>query len=392
MDSATATKGKKRLKKANSYFKKNIPLLGGASFFNDFGSEMITPILPFYITALGGTGLAIGLISGLREGLASLFKIFGGWFSDRIGKRTPFIFLGYFISIIFRFLLAMVNSWQYLIGFVSLERLGKLRDAPRDALISQSTRKRGKGFGFQQMMDTGGGILGTIVVIFLFWKFQLQMKTIIFMAAGISLFSFLPLFFVKEPKTKAMKKSLIKGVKKLNSKLKYFIFVTSIFTLGNFGLYMFLLLRAREITENILTPLILYAIFSFVYAFFVTPFGSLSDKIGRKKIILAGYILFFIVCLSFIYIQSLFWLVILFIFYGLVYALTQGNQRAFVSDFSGDMKGTAFGIFSSVIGIVSILGGAVAGILWDINYKVMFTYISIVAFFSIILLLFVREK
>jgi MFS family permease len=371
---------------------KNVPLLGGASLFNDIGSEMISPLLPFYITNLGGTGLAIGLISGLREGLASLFKLFGGWFSDRIGKRKPFIFFGYFISVIFRFFLAIVNSWQYIIGFVSLERFGKLRDAPRDALISQSTRKRGKGFGLQQMMDTSGAIIGTIIVIFLFWKLQIQMKTIIFMAAGISLFSLLPLFFVKEPKTKAVKKSLIKGIKNLNPKLKYFIFVTSVFTFANFGLYMFLLLRAKEITGNILMPLILYAIFSFVYAFFVAPLGSLSDKIGRRKVILAGYILFFIVSLSFIYIKNLLWLMILFILYGLVYALTQSNQRAFVSDFSGKMKGTSHGFYNFIIGIVSIIGGSIAGILWDINYKVMFTYISVIAFLSIIFLLFVREK
>src|SRR4030066_657858 len=101
--------------------KKNIFLLGSSSFFNDIGSEMITPILPFYVTALGGTGVAVGLISGLREGLASLLKFFGGWFSDRAGKRKPFIFFGYLFSVIFRFLLAVANLWQYVIGFVSLE-------------------------------------------------------------------------------------------------------------------------------------------------------------------------------------------------------------------------------------------------------------------------------
>ena len=235
---------------------RNIFLLGGSSFFNDVGSEMITPIIPFYTIALGGTGVAIGLISGLREGLSSLFKIFGGWLSDRIGKRKPFVFLGYFLSVIFRFFLALARSWQAIISFISLERLGKLRDAPRDVIITQSTKKRGKGFAFHQMMDTSGAILGTLLVIFLFWKLQFKMQTIIFIAAGISAFSLLPLFFVKELKTKLVKINLFRGIKNLDSRLKYFVFVASVFTLANFGLYLFLLLRVREVTGNIIIPLI----------------------------------------------------------------------------------------------------------------------------------------
>ncbi len=370
---------------------KNIFLVGSSSFFNDVGSEMITPILPFYITGLGGAGVAVGLISGLREGLSSLLKLFGGWLSDRTGKRTPFIFLGYFISIIFRLLLGMVNLWQYVIAFVSLERFGKLRDAPRDALITDSTNRRGRGFGFHQMMDTAGGILGTIIVIFLFWKFQLQLKTIIFAAAGISVFSLLPLFFVKESKIKKIKKNLFKGIKNLDSRLKYFIFVAAVFALGNFGLYMFLLLRVKDITGNIVVPLVLYAVFNFVYALFVTPFGNLSDKVGRKKLLLVGYVLFFIVSIGFVYFQSLNFIIVLFLLYGLVYALTQANQRALVSDLCGNMKGTALGFYSFVVGAVNIVGGLIAGLLWDFSSKTMFIYISIVAFFSIIFLIFVKE-
>ncbi len=173
---------------------KNIALLGGASLFNDIGSEMITPIIPFYITALGGGGIALGLVSGLREGLSSLFKLLGGFYSDRIGKRMPFVFFGYLFSIISRFLLSMVTSWQHVIALVSLERFGKLRDAPRDAIISQSIENRGKGFGVHQAMDTAGAIIGSIIVLFLFWKFQFDFKTIILIAAGISVLSLVPLF------------------------------------------------------------------------------------------------------------------------------------------------------------------------------------------------------
>jgi len=372
---------------------RNIYLLGGSSFFNDIGSEMITPIIPFYITALGGTGIAVGLISGLREGLASLLKVFGGWFSDKIGKRMPFVFFGYIFSVIFRLLLGFANSWQYILSFLSFERFGKLRDAPRDALISQSAKKAGSVFGLHQAMDTAGGIIGTLIVIFLFWKLQLSIKSVIFIAAGISALSLVPLFFVKEHKTKRTKAGIFLEIKKLNPKLKYFIFVSSVFALANFGLYMFMILKAKEITGSIVMPLVLYAVFGFVYAVFSVPFGNLSDRIGRKKLILAGYLLFLAVGMSFLFFNSLVSLVILFVLYGLVFALTQGNQRAFVSDLSDkNRKGTSYGLFGTITGIVNILGGFIAGILWDVNHNVMFAYLSAVAFVSVLLLMFVKER
>jgi len=385
---------KKRLNSFKTFKEnpKNINLLGASSFFNDVGSEMITPLLPFYITALGGGGIVVGLLSGLREGLASLLKILGGWLSDKTGKRRIFVFLGYLISIIFRFLLVVANSWQQIITFVAFERFGKSRDAPRDAIISESTKRRGRGFGIQQMMDTAGGIIGTLIILFLFWKFQPEFKPIILIASVIATFSILPLFFVHEPKFKKTRKGLFQGIKSLNKKLKYFIFVASVFTLGNFGLYMFLLLRAKELSGNFVIPLAMYVLFNIFYAVFVIPFGNLSDKIGRKKVLFLGYGLFLILSLAFIYTSNLIYFAVLFSLYGLVYAITQANHRALVSDLSKEMKGTAMGFYYFITGIVTIPAGLIAGILWDITPATMFIYIFIIAIISLILLGFVKER
>jgi len=354
---------------------------------------MITPILPFYITALGGGGIAVGLVSGLREGLASLFKFFGGWISDKTKKRLPFVFFGYLFSIVARFLLIMANAWQTIVAFISFERFGKLRDPPRDAVIADSTKQRGKGFGLHQSMDSLGGVVGTLLAILLFWKFGFEFKSIILVAAIVSMFALLPLFFVKEPHQKTTKGIKLKGAKDLHAKLKYFIFVASVFTLANFGMYMFLLLRAREITGSIIVALFLYVLFTLAYSMFAIPFGALSDKIGRKKVLLLGYSLFVFVSLGFVYSSSVLSLLFLFLSYGLVYAITQSNQRALVSDLANpDKKGTAFGLYESIIGLVNIPAGLIAGLLWNISPSVMFGYVAVVAIIAIGLLIFVREN
>lgn len=382
------------MKKRYNHFNenpKNIKLLGAASFFNDVGSEMITPLLPFYITALGGGGIAVGLLGGLREGLSSLLKILGGWLSDRKGKRKIFVLLGYLISTIFRFLLVIANSWNHIIAFVSFERFGKARDAPRDAIIADSTKKTGHGFGLQQMMDSAGGVIGTLFIIYLFWKFTPDLKSIILTASIIGSIALLPLLFVKEPKMRKSSKGLLKGICGLSKRLKYSIIVFAVFTLGNFGLYMFLLLRAKELSGNFLIPLIMYALFSLAYASLSIPFGKLSDKIGRKKVLFIGYALFLALSICFIFAQNLILFAALFTLYGLVYATTQVNQRALVADLSPESKGTPLGFYYFLTGIITIPAGIIAGALWNINYTTMFIYLAVVALISIVMLGFVRE-
>jgi MFS family permease len=311
--------------------------------------------------------------------------------SDRTGKRMPFIFLGYLLSVIFKFLLSIANTWQAILAFVSFERLGKTRDAPRDAIIAMSTENRGRGFGLHQAMDAAGGVVGTIIVFILFWKFSLDFSKIILIACLITAVSLIPLIFVKEPKFKAQKVGLFKDVKNFSKELKYFIFTSCIFTLANFGVYMFLLLRAKQVTGSILYAFALFLLFYALWSGFSIPFGKLSDKLGRKRVLMTGYLLAVITSIGFIFAKTLLPLVLLFLLYGMVYALTHANQRAFVADLSDDMKGTALGFYHFAIGLINIPAGLIAGYLWNIGYQTMFIYITTISILAVIFLYYVKD-
>lgn len=371
---------------------KNLWLLGSSSFFNDIGSEMITPLLPLYMSQIGGGGIAVGLLSGMREGVSSMVRLLGGWLSDRNGKRKPWIFLGYLISSILKIFLFFSNSWQTVVSIVSFERLGKLRDAPRDAILATSTKNRGRGFGIHQMMDTAGAIFGILILMILFSKYNLEYKSIFLIGGIIALLSIIPIFFVKEKKYKKDKEGIIKSVKNIDKKLFYFITVSSIFTLGNFGLYMFLVLLANDITGSMIKTLLLVLVFNLLFSLFSVYFGNLSDKIGRKKVLLIGYSLFILVCIASLFAKSYIILICIFASYGLVNAITSADQRAYVADLSGKNKGTSIGFFNMMIGLVNIPAGIIAGIFWNISPKAMFSYLSIVSILALFLLTFVKEK
>ncbi|MBU2617558.1 MAG: MFS transporter, partial [Euryarchaeota archaeon] len=179
----------------------NVIILGIVSFLGDTSSEMIMPLLPMFIVALGGAGLIVGLIGGLGDSIASILTVFSGYWSDKFGKRKPFVFSGYATSATSKMLLAFSLIWQHVFVLRSLERAGKgLRTAPRDAIIADSALARGKAFGIHRAMDTGGAILGSILAFALFWFFNLDFRTIFIIAAAIAFLALVPLLFVKERK------------------------------------------------------------------------------------------------------------------------------------------------------------------------------------------------
>ncbi len=263
----------------------NIILLGIVSLLNDFSSEMILPILPLLITSIGGTGLTIGIIGGLIEGLPHLLKVFTGYLSDIFRKRKLFIFLGYLNSQVFKFLLVFANTWKGILAFVSLDKLGKgIREAPRDALIAESMPEhKGKAFGIQRAFDTTGAILGSVSALLIVIFFGLVFKSIILIAALIGFISLVPLYFLKDvdhlkiKKPLAQKPNFLRDTKKIPASLWIFFSISGIFALANFS-YMFFVVRAAGASFQIANltpfaiPILLYVLFNIVYAIFAIPF------------------------------------------------------------------------------------------------------------------------
>ena len=368
----------------------NVFLLGVVSLVNDFSSEMIMPILPMFISALGGGGLVIGLIAGLRESISSILKVFFGYWSDKAGKRKIFIYSGYLTSSFFKLFLALSKTWQHILVFAGLERIGKgLRSAAIDSVVAESMPKqKGEGFGIHRTLDTSGAILGSIAAFILFWFLGAEFKTIILIAAVVSFFSLIPFYFVKERKRKPQNISLKISLKELSKPLRAFILISGVFALANFS-YMFFILRAQGIFTGRLAigvPIFLYILFNVFYAVFAVPFGVFSDKFGRKKTIILGYGLFSITCLGFIFFNSLTAFIVLFAVYGIVHALIEGNQRAYIADLSPEkLRATSLGTFHTTVGLAALPASLIAGGLWQINPNITFIYGAVIAAVPVVL-------
>lgn len=372
---------------------KNIILLGLSSLLNDVSSEMILPILPMFITSLGGNKVIIGIAGGLRDSIANILMVVSGYWSDRTGKRRIFVFSGYAISSICKLFLAYSTSWFYALIFSGLERTGKgLRSAPRDAIIAESMpHQKGRGFGIHRTFDTTGAIIGTLLSFVLFWFAGLNLKTIIITSAGIALLSLIPLIWVKEKKRKIRKHLLKLTMKQLSPEFKFFTFIATIFSISNIS-YMFFILKAQSAFTGKLSigaPILLYLVFNIFYASAAIPLGILTDKIGRMVVILSGYFLFSLISFGFAYIHSSIMFIIFFALYGLVYASINSNQRAIITEISNnEAKATSLGIFHTTIGITSLVGNMIAGFLWEhFSVEVTFFYAGIISSISVLLFL-----
>jgi len=350
----------------------NVVVLGVVSLFTDISSEMILPILPFFlIQVLGANALIVGIQEGLADGVVSFMKVFSGRFSDAAGKRKRFVGTGYALSTLMKALFPFAQSWPEFLGMRIVERTGKgVRDAPRDALLTESTPAEtlGKAFGFHRSMDTTGAIAGPIITLVLLATIAASpgipnYRLILLLAAIPAVISVFIVFLVREPvRQRAPKQPLRVTFHGIPKPLWTFIGIASIFSFADFS-YAFLLLRAG--IHGTTVAILLYVVYNIVYAAHAFPAGILSDRVGRKPVVLTGYIAFIAMATLLVFSDLLAVLVLAFVLYGLSYGMAEGTQRALVADFApANIKATVLGAYHTCVGAVKLASGVVAGLLW----------------------------
>lgn len=375
--------------------KKTVRTFSIASFLNDLGSDMISPIWPIFITTVLGAPMSIlGLIDGLGEAIVSISQAISGYASDKIKKRKIFIWTGYLFAGLSRFGYGISTIWQQVIPFRILDRLGKIRDAPRDAILADISVKenRGRNFGILEAMDSLGAVFGIIICILFFEKLGYRN---LFMIAAIPSFIavLLILFIIKEKKSEDI--HIYKGMsfKDLDKNFKIFLTSSAFFALGSFT-YSFLLIYAKEFGFKVTFIPVLYLIFTACTSFFALPFGKISDKIGRKNVLIISYILWILVCLSFIFIHNYLSIILTFFLYGLHKGALKPVQKTFVSELApSEYKASTLGGFQMIMGLCALPASLTAGILWDKLGLFIPLYFSLaVTIISITTLFFVKEK
>lgn len=385
--------------------KKNVFWLGITSFLTDVSSEMILSLLPLFLTALGaGKGL-IGIIEGIANFTASILKAFSGWISDKLKVRKPLVVLGYSLSTLAKpFIALAVNPIQVLVVRF-LDRVGKgVRTSPRDALIADSTvpQERGRSFGFHRAFDTAGAVVGTLIasaLLFTFAKFTKfpvlnQYRIIFWLSLLPGALSVLTVgTFVKEIRKKEGILPKLETSAYINHDFLLFLFAAGIFELSNFS-YAIYILRAADLGVIVALIPIIYLVFNLVYAFVAQPMGILADRVGKKNVLFLGFIIFSIMNFSFGFAPGLVFAWILFIVYGIGMAIAETIPRAYVADLVPEnLRGTAYGIYHTVIGLLALPASAIAGILWDsfgkvLGPKIAFSYGGVLSLVAAIFLLF----
>ncbi len=363
---------------------RNVFAISLVSLLNDASSEIIYPLLPIFLSlTLGASPGIVGLIEGAAESLSSLLKLFAGHFSDRRGKRKSFVVFGYVLSSLTRPLLAFAGSWSQVLGLRIADRVGKgIRTSPRDAMIADAVRveERGLAFGFHRAMDHTGAVIGPLIGYLVLYYFAANQQapsagdfTKIFLVASIpALAAVLVAFlFVRESAFKAPldekggARPVRFSLRGFDGNFKRFLFILALFTLSNSSDF-FLILRAQTTGVSAPHTLLLWAAFHIVKVLSSIFGGDLSDRLGRRRLIVTGWILYAAVYAGFAFVTSEVSVWILFMIYGIYFGLSEGAEKALVADLvPPEKRGTAFGLYNLAFGITVLPASLLMGGLWD---------------------------
>ncbi|MDK2924306.1 MAG: hypothetical protein PWQ41_80 [Bacillota bacterium] len=350
----------------------NIIILGLTSLLTDISSEMVYPLIPLYLTArLGATPAIVGLIEGIAESLASLLKVFSGYWSDKVGRRKPLAIAGYSSSTLGKVFLFFSASWLGVLWGRVADRFGKgIRTAPRDALIAESSdpEKLGRAYGLHRAMDTLGASIGVILGYYFLTTYRGDFRPVFLFALVPAVLGVAVLFLAREQKREV---SLTRRPPSLNwwaldARLRAFLVVVFLFTLGNSS-NQFLLLRAKNLGFSDTTVILLYLTYNLVYSFFSYPAGRVSDRLGRRSVLVAGHLAYALVYLGFAVVSHPTALWYLFGLYGLYSAFTEGVEKALVAEIApSEQKATLIGLHATLVGIGLLPASLLAGLLWNL--------------------------
>jgi MFS family permease len=348
---------------------RNVLILGLVSLFTDISSEMIYPLLPLFLTTLLHAGPSfIGVIEGAAETTASLLKLASGILSDRLEQRKPLVLAGYTLSSCARPLIALAGTPAAALIIRLADRVGKgVRTAPRDALISDSTpvESRGKAFGFHRAMDHAGALTGPLIASAILLTVTSNLRLVFWLAAipGAIAVLLIVVAVRETPRLHSTDGKFLSCAP--TGRIRRFLLIILLFTLGNSS-DAFLLLRATQLGVPMAVIPLLWSFFHLSKMLSSTPFGALSDRIGRQRIVLAGWLVYALSYAGFACASEQWHAWGLFAFYGLFYGMTEGVEKAMLADLApAAERGAAFGWYNCAIGIGALPASAIFGCVWQ---------------------------
>ncbi len=347
----------------------NIIILGLASLLTDLSTEMVYPLLPLFLTqTLGASPAVLGFIEGLAESAASLLRVFSGYASDRIGRRKPLAIAGYTASTLGKLLLYLAMAWPMVLAGRLVDRFGKgVRTAPRDALIADSSdpARRGRAYGLHRAMDTLGATLGVVAAILLLRTVSGDFRTIFLWSLLPAALGVAVLFLARDVRSnRSSAQAPVLRWSALPGRLRAYLLVVFLFTLGNSS-NQFLLLRTQNLGAAATGMLLLYLIYNVAYAAVAYPAGRLSDRIGRRALLVSGYALYGVVYVGFAVARSPAWLWVLFVVYGFYMGASEDVEKALVADLApASVRATAIGLHGTLVGAGLLPASLLAGWLW----------------------------